>query len=127
MARSHRIAGGHLQRCAIVAGFAMVDLVAHLGDSSRARLRVRHLVRVYLEPVALEPYLLSHGAIWRGGEVVCCKVRFRQKDDARLQIRFTQKLPEECLCVRIATTPCSDDCERVLAFQADKWQHRFSY
>src|SRR5438093_8130532 len=67
MARSHRIAGGHLQRCAIVAGFAMVDLVAHLGDSSSARLRVRHLVRVYLEPVALEPYLLSHGAICRGG------------------------------------------------------------
>jgi hypothetical protein len=31
-----------------------------LGDSSRARLRVRHLVRVYLEPVALEPYLLTH-------------------------------------------------------------------
>jgi transposase len=33
---------------------------------------------------------------------------------------FTQKLPAERSCLPVATTPCSDDCEGVLAFQADR-------
>ena len=78
MARGYRIAGRDLSRFAIVARLAMVALVAHLGNSSGARLRVRHLVRVYLEPIALEPHLLSHGRFGKAATVLGCKVRFRQ-------------------------------------------------
>src|SRR5580698_6904780 len=32
----------------------------------------------------------------------------------------TQKLPEDRPCLLVATTPCSDDCERVLALEAER-------
>jgi hypothetical protein len=32
----------------------------------------------------------------------------------------TQKLPEDRPCLLVATTPCSDDCERVLVLEAER-------